>query len=60
MLKIDVNGSTITNKEDISESFNEYFVNIGFNLTNNVQYSNSFYNDNLFVNDKSAYFTPIS
>ena len=34
--------------------------NLVRNLSNNVQYSNSFYNDNLFVNEKSAYFTPIS
>ena len=56
---INVNGAIITNKNYMSDIFNDYFVNIGFNLTNNVQY-NSEYNQQLNVNERSAYFTPIS
>ena len=40
----------------MSQDFNDYFVNIGFNFTNNVQYSNSTYNQYLKSNDIVAFF----
>ena len=51
---INTNGAIITNKNEMADKFNDYFVNIGFNLTNNVQYSNSVYHRQLNVNERSA------
>ena len=54
--KINIDGVIIDDKNEISE----LFVNIGLNLTNDMQYSDRVFNRDFEFNEQTAYFTPIT
>lgn len=57
-----LNDDVIVHGKDIAEAFNDYFVNIGSTLTNNIQCNirNTNYVQYLKKNNETAFFNPIT
>ena len=58
--KIVFENNTISDKPTICQIFNNYFVDIGYNLTKDMQSVRNNFNKYLTKNECTAYFKPIT